>query len=77
MTNQGWQLVLPFDTDDVEFVRGFEAGRMWERIKSDHTDWDETVHANNAEMIMRMCERENRSFRAEILDDTFAHVYIS
>jgi len=27
-------LALPFDTDDTEFVRGFEAGRLWEQLKS-------------------------------------------
>jgi hypothetical protein len=40
---------------------------MWERIKSDRTTWSQIVHATNAEMIMRMCELEDRSFRAEDL----------
>jgi hypothetical protein len=29
----GYEVVLAFDTDDPQFVRGFEAGRLWERIK--------------------------------------------
>ena len=67
MGETGWKILLPFDTDDPEFCRGFEAGRMWERIKSDRTTWSQIIHATNAEMIMRMCELEYRSFRAEDL----------
>lgn len=40
MTADGYTLLLPFDTDEPEFARGFEAGRMWERVKNDHTTWD-------------------------------------
>jgi hypothetical protein len=72
-----WELLLPFDTDDPEFTRGFEAGSLWERIKNDRTSWTETIHASNAEMVMRMCEAESRTFRSEDLDDTFIQVYIS
>ena len=50
---------------------------MWERIKSDHTDWDEMIHASNAEMVMRMCESQDREFRADIVDEDFVHVWIS
>lgn len=73
----GFNLLLRFDTDDPEFARGFEAGRMWERVKNDATDWDEIVHASNAEMVMRMCESQERGFRAEDLDDTYVQVYVS
>lgn len=77
MSEHNWKLVLPFDTDNPEFVRGFEAGRIWERVQNDRTDWDAIIHGTNAEMVMRMCETEGRSYRAEIMDDTFVHVFIS
>lgn len=73
----GWNLILAFDSDDPEFTRGFEAGRLWERIKADQTTWDEIIHATNAEMVMRMCEAESREFRADQLPDDFVHVWIS
>jgi len=70
-------LILKFDSDDPEFARGFEAGRLWERMKNDRSDWSEVIHATNAEMAMRMCESEGRSFRADDLDDEFVEVWIS
>jgi hypothetical protein len=75
--NAGYNLILAFDTDDPEFARGFEAGRMWERVKGDATTWDEMIHASNAEMVMRMCESQDRAFRADVVDDDWVHVWIT
>lgn len=72
-----YDMVLAFDSDDPEFARGFEAGRLWERIKNDQTTWDEIVHGSNAEMVMRMCESQERTFRAEDCDDNYVQVYVS
>lgn len=72
-----FDIILAFDTDDPEFARGFEAGRLWERVKADRADWDETVHATNAEMVMRMCEAQQREFRAEDLDQDWVQVFVS
>ena len=73
----GYNLLLAFDTDEPEFARGFQAGRLWERIKNDHTDWDEIVYAANAEMVMRMCEAQERQFRAEEVNSEYVQVWIS
>lgn len=72
-----WTLLLPFDTDNPEFARGFEAGRIWERIKTDQTNWDTTIHNTNAEMVIRMCEIQDRIFRAEMVNDDYVNVFIS
>lgn len=72
-----YSLVLAFDTDDPEFTRGFEAGRLWERIKADQSDFREIIHATNAEMVMRMCEKQERTFRAEDLNEEFVEVFVS
>lgn len=71
-----YSLVLPFDTEDPEFARGFEAGRLWERIKSGEV-FVQMIHATNAEMVMRMCESEEREFRAEDVDDIWVEVEVS
>jgi hypothetical protein len=73
----GFNLLLTFDSDEPEFARGFEAGRLWERIKNDRTSWDEVVHGSNAEMVMRMCEVQEREFRAEPMDDEFVQVWVA
>jgi hypothetical protein len=68
-------MVLGFDTDDPEFLRGFEAGRLYGRLEADWASLDQTIHGANAEMAMRIGERYDRSFWAEILDDEWVDVH--
>lgn len=68
-------LVLPFDTDDPEFTRGFEAGQLWERIERDGVA-DQLIHAENAEMVMRIAEVKGLTFRAEDVGDGWLTVVI-
>ncbi len=68
-------LVLPFDTDDTEFVRGFEAGRLWEQLKTGESV-EQTIHASNSEMAMRICEETGREFSAEVLDETWIELRV-
>lgn len=75
----GHTCLLPFDTDDAEFSRGFEAGRLWALLRTTEDEVVETVHASNAEMILRLGEATGRHVRAVDLDDnwieaTFAEV---
>jgi hypothetical protein len=70
MCDAGWDLVLSFDTDDSEFVRGFEAGRLWEQMRDvDVDEFNQQIHATNSEMALRMCEKTGRRFAADIADD--------
>lgn len=57
----GHACLLPFDTDDAEFARGFEAGRLWALLRSDEDEIVECIHASNAEMVMRLAEATERS----------------
>lgn len=70
MNDQNYSLALAFDTDDSEFCRGVEAGRLWEQLKTGE-EVSQTIHATNAEMAIRMCESLEREFSAEPLDDTW------
>jgi hypothetical protein len=75
----GHACLLPFDTEDAEFARGFEAGRLWALLRTTDDEVVETVHAVNAEMILRLGEATGRHVRAVDLDDnwieaTFAEV---
>ncbi len=63
-------LALAFDTSAADFVRGVEVGRLWEQLKSDEPVVQE-VHASNAEMLLRMAERTQRSLRAAEASDTW------
>jgi hypothetical protein len=77
-TKQTYGLLLPFDADDPEFVRGFEAGRLWEMMKmvsEDGGGFEQTIHATNAEMAMRMAEYLGVPFVAD-LDDAWIHLTV-
>jgi hypothetical protein len=65
-----FSLVLPFDTDSEEFVRGFEAGRIWTLMQENPDKLPGLIfHATNAEMIMRMVEARDMLLKAHFTDD--------
>ena len=78
----GYSLLLPFDTDDEAFTRGVEVGRMWEIANrlAEHEAIEpvsETVHATNAEMVLRIAEALDLHVRSEIADGHWMHVTFS
>ena len=63
-------LDLPFDTDSEDFVRGFEAGRIWTLMEENPTKLTGLIfHAVNAEMVMRMIEKKGLPLKAKFTDD--------
>jgi hypothetical protein len=71
----GHGLLLPFDTDDPQFARGFELGHLWALLR-ELTDESvtELVHVSNAEMLIRTAEATGRNFAAKILTDTWLEI---
>ena len=68
-------LALPFDTDEPEFRRGVEVGMLWAHLE--HMGCAEaTVHADCAEMIMRIAEAKQLPFLATTIDGDWIHVVI-
>jgi hypothetical protein len=77
-------LELGFDTDDPEFCRGFEAADVYNAVKrfaeSEAPDdgppetWTETVHATNAEMMLRIAERFGMGVHSEEVGGGWMHV---
>lgn len=75
MADEGWALALPFDTDNSEFVRGVEVGRVWEILKNTPEEFEQTVHVSNAEMMIRMAEAKERTVRSTLhMDDIWMTV---
>lgn len=75
----GHTCLLPFDTDDAEFARGFEAGRLWTLLRASDDEVVEGIHASNAEMAIRLAEATERSVVAtdlghDWLEATFSPV---
>lgn len=68
--SEGYGLVLAFDTDDPEFCRGVEIGRLWEALK-DERAFGMTIRASNVEMVMRMAESTRRRMTVEDSPDEY------
>lgn len=66
--------VLAFDTDDAEFVRGVELGRLWERLCAHPDPLLELVHISNAEMVMRVADALGRPAISDEHDGTWMTV---
>jgi hypothetical protein len=66
----GHAMLLPFDTDSVEFVRGFELGRIWALLRvAPEEPVEELAHVVNAEMLMRLGEATGREVTSEEIGD--------
>lgn len=61
--------VLPFESDDPEFVRGFECGRIWALLAQHEQPLKVLAHKSNAEMLLRMAESTGRPVQTEEMDD--------
>lgn len=58
----GWQLLVAFPDESPSFVHGFEAGRIWQRMKvNDEAEIWATTHPENREVIRRMADAEGWS----------------
>jgi hypothetical protein len=62
-------LLLRFDTDDPEFARGFECGRLWALLREEpEAEMSEYVRVGNLEMLLRLGEATNRTVQTEDAD---------
>ena len=77
-TSDTFGVLLPFDTDAKPFALGFELGRLWTllRERPDETI-EEVVHAENAEMLIRIGEATDRDFTATDVDNAWVLVRYS
>ena len=77
MDDGSYNMLLAFDREgeaDEPFAMGFECGRMWEIAKANEDEFSEMVHAENAEMMLRIGEALNRPVRSEDLNDEWIEV---
>ncbi len=60
-----WGLALAFDTNEFEFARGFDAGKIWGRLLFEQpAEADVNILAANAEMLMRIAEAAGYGYEA-------------
>lgn len=71
-------MLLAFDRegdDDEPFALGFECGRIWALCRGDAPEISERVHAENAEMMLRIGEATRRPVRSEEIGDDWIEVH--
>lgn len=70
----GYECVLPFDRDDHQFVLGVEVGRIYHAAATGPEAFEMVVHAENAEMMLRIGEATERHVESEELDEVWMKV---
>lgn len=73
----GHGLMLEFDRNDRQFAMGFECGRIWAILSATDDEFDCEMHAENAEMIVRLAEETERTARSEDLGNGWLTVWFS
>lgn len=58
-------IVIPFSNMSDDFLRGFQCGQFHEALDVGFEYIRIPIHAENAEMVMRLCETYGYSFSAE------------
>lgn len=74
VVEEAFGLVVAFDRDTDDFVRGAEVGMLHQRLRSEPLPIEATMHVSNAEMALRLAESAGCSVRAEPLGDAWLAV---
>lgn len=74
---EGFEMALSLDGRPHDFVLGVEIGRLWEQL-SDPQAFEQTIHAENLEIVMRMREATGRQITVEdSTDDAWCHLLVA
>jgi hypothetical protein len=76
LERDGFEPLVEFPDTSRKFVLGFEAGRLWEQLKVDEP-FEQHIHAENAEVVIRMCEKAGRSYVAEEIGDDWMELRVA
>lgn len=67
--------ILVFDRESHDFCMGVEVGMLWEQFKTGEA-FEQTIHVENVEMVMRMLEATGRDMRVEDLDQHWCNLVV-
>lgn len=67
--------LFEFDTDDLQFGRGFEAGQLFMRLAVQPTPFEQPIHNENRMMAKRMATALNRPIEIEDVNDVTCIVH--
>jgi hypothetical protein len=73
----GMTLALPFDSDEAGFRRGVEVGMLWTMVcEREPAAASMMIHADNAEMVIRIAEARDLPFTAAPAGEDWLYVTI-
>jgi hypothetical protein len=75
--NDGYRLLVAFDTDAAEFARGAEVGMLLVRLGTEPRPVRAIAHVRNTEMMFRLAEATGTSVSAQELDADWMEVTFS
>lgn len=64
-TEEGFDLVLPFDSDHPEFTRGFACGQAWQLLELDTPGFEMTITSDNLYMFITMADAKGYTIEME------------
>jgi hypothetical protein len=70
-----YQLLISFPDQSPSFVHGAEFGGIYQRAKEGYLFTQETVHAANREVLIRMCKSLGQTCEFEPAVDESGNVY--
>jgi len=75
VTDHIWEFLLEFVDQSESFAHGFEAGRIWQGLIENPNEQNYTIHAANAELMLRISESTGRGLTwTELSDDKWVVV---
>ncbi len=69
-------LQLKFDTDNPDWILGFEAGNLWQRLQNGDTFDHHPFHTANIRIIKRMCTVLGCDYTIDRHDGTWLYLTV-
>lgn len=66
---------MPFKDETPNFVHGFEAGQIWEKMKRNEKFDSYLFHTENKKQIEMMCKRFHYTYRVDKIDETWSSLF--
>lgn len=72
---EDYTLLMPFKDETPNFVHGFEAGQIWEKMKRNEKFDSYLFHTENKKQIEMMCKRFHYTYRVDKIDETWSSLF--
>lgn len=70
------ELILPFFSDDPEFIDGYETGSLYERIRLGDQIKEQPIHRRNKAQLELVCVHFDRKYNIYDMDENWSMLTI-